>query len=206
MPLFRFGGKILLFVHIPKTGGTSVEAMLKACGGVEALRYSAMIPELPCTPQHFHAAILTKLIPPALYDFGFTIIRNPFDRLASEYKMRVLKQGKPIGFDAWVERMFARYARDPFVGDNHIRPQSEFLFEGLELFRFEDNAIQGIRDRLEALGLMSAADVPWERRSAARSMSMSSETARRIAMFYAADFERLGYHVDDPGLSLTIAE
>lgn len=202
MPLFRFGGRILLFVHIPKTGGTSVEAMLKTCGGVEALRHSALIPDLPCTPQHFHAAILTKLVPPALYDFGFTIVRNPYDRLASEYKMRVLEREKAISFDAWVERMFARYARDPFVRDNHIRPQSEFLFDGLELFRFEDGAVQRIRDRLDRLGLVNAADVPWERRSATQSISMSPETAHRIAIFYAVDFERLGYDIGDFGPSL----
>src|SRR5438045_277709 len=110
MPIFRFGDKILLFIHIPKTGGTSVEAMLKAGGGVEAMRHNAQITGLLCTPQHFHAEILSRLVPEGFSDFTFTIVRNPFDRLVSEFKMRVQGAGRDVTFDDWVDRVLTRYS------------------------------------------------------------------------------------------------
>jgi hypothetical protein len=38
MPLFRRGAQTVLFVHIPKTGGTSIKEAFKAAGWIEALR------------------------------------------------------------------------------------------------------------------------------------------------------------------------
>jgi len=195
MPLFRFAEKLVLFVHIPKEAG-----------GIEAMRHSAQVPSLPCTPQHFHADILARLIPPAFYDGAFTIIRNPYDRLASEYKMRVLAAGREIGFDAWVARTFERYGKNPFVNDNHIRPQSEFLLEGLSIFRFEQTPMPAIRDWLRQRGIELPAVTAWERRGADAPIRLSRATAAQVAAFYAADFQRLGYDVDHLGPSLVLDE
>jgi hypothetical protein len=206
MPIFRFESRIVLFVHIPKTGGTSVEKMLKDAGGIEALRYSEPVAGLPCTPQHFHADIITRLLPEKFCDLAFTIVRNPYDRLVSEFKMRVLEARRDLAFDAWVERAFGRYSRNPFANDNHIRPQSEFLLDRVEVFRFEDQPLLRIAERLATLDIPPVSDHPWERRSAATMLTLSPATAARIREFYAVDFERLGYRPDDYGSSLKPAE
>ena len=206
MPIFRFRDKILLFIHIPKTGGTSVEKVLSDAGGVEALRDSVLIPGMPCTPQHFHAAILESLLPRGLCDFAFTIVRNPFDRLASEYKMRVLGPDRAIGFDDWFEVVLRRHARNPFVNDNHIRPQHEFLIDGADILRFEQSPMTALRYRLAQMGIDCPAEFPWERRSAHAEVLIRGDTAERIRTFYAEDFVRLGYRVDDLGGSLKLID
>lgn len=201
MPLFRFGARLVLFVHIPKTGGTSIEAMLKAMGGIEAMRHPATIPGLPCTPQHFHAELLEPLFPPGFADFSFAVVRNPFRRLASEYRMKVLGRGKDMGFDDWVERLFDRYAKNSFASDNHVRPQHEFIFRDVKVYRYEDEPFARIADDLAALGLPRPSSIPWERRSPASPISMSVATTDRIRSFYAEDFARFGYAAA-PDLSL----
>jgi hypothetical protein len=193
MPLFRFGARLVLFVHIPKTGGTSVETMLKSVGGIEALRLGKAIPELPCTPQHFHAALLERLFPPGFADFSFAIVRNPFHRLVSEYRMRVLGRGRDTGFDEWVDQTFARHAKNAFASDNHIRPQHEFVFGDVKVYRYEDDPFADIVDELVALGLPRPASIPWERRSPAAFVTMSEATVDRIRDFYVMDFERFDY-------------
>jgi hypothetical protein len=206
MPLFRFGDRIVLFVHIPKTAGTSIEKMLSAAGGIEAMRYGAQIPSLPCTPQHFHAEIITRLFPPAFYDAAFTIVRNPYARIASEYKMRVLAAGRNLGFDDWVARVFERYQRNMYVSDNHIRPQSEFLIEPLTIFRFEQLPMTAVRHWLAAIGIDLPTEIVWERRGEERQIVISRATAARIAGFYAADFEQFAYSIDDFGPSLVLGD
>ena len=204
MPIFRFENRILLFVHIPKTGGTSVEKMLKDAGGIKAMRSSAQIAGLPCTPQHFHAEITDQLVPESFYDYAFTIVRNPFDRLMSEFKMRVLENRRDVSFNIWIDRILTRYSRNPFANDNHIRPQTEFVFDSVQIFRFEDKPLLHIFDRLQALGIGSATSIPWERRGATAELTLSSRTADRIREFYAADFEAFGYRIDDYGPSLAL--
>lgn len=193
MPLFRFGARLVLFVHIPKTGGTSIETMLKSMGGIEAMRLSKAMPSLPCTPQHFHAELLEPLFPQGFADFSFVIVRSPFDRLMSEYRMRVLGRGRDEAFDDWVERSFARHARDPFASDNHFRPQHEFIFPGVKVYRYEDDPFARIAADLAGLGLLQLPSIPWERRSPAADVTMSEATAERVRSFYAEDFARFGY-------------
>ena len=55
------------------------------------------------TPQHFHANIYQKIIPEGFYDYSFCIVRNPFDRLVSEYAMR---DTDDYSFDDWVKFIF----------------------------------------------------------------------------------------------------
>src|SRR5262249_5469512 len=76
-----------LFVHIQKTGGTSLEKVLcAACPQVQ---------QLGC--RHDHASSACKILGPDYHDyFKFAFVRNPWDRLVSWYSMIVqYSQGKP---------------------------------------------------------------------------------------------------------------
>ncbi len=189
MPLFRIFDRLVLFVHIPKAGGTSVERFLSAAGET-ALLHGRKIRGMSMTPQHIHASIYEKILPTEFYDYSFCIVRNPFDRLASEYIMR---NASEYTFDEWVHKIFADYTSDEFIHDNHIRPQTEFILPGIEVFRFET----GIRNIINRVALDLDLEPPKEdvhqRMSPPLDITASEETLERIEEFYADDFETFGY-------------
>lgn len=193
MPLFRVFDRLVLFVHIPKAGGTSVERFLSAAGET-ALLHGRKIRGMSMTPQHIHADIYEKILPESFYDYSFCIVRNPFDRLASEYIMRT---GSEEDFDRWVERIFSEYPADQFVHDNHIRPQTEFILPGIEVFRFEEG-IRNIIGRVAArLDIEPPKEDVHQRKSPPIEISATERTLQRIEEFYASDFEAFGYARDD---------
>lgn len=189
MPLCRILDRLVLFVHIPKAGGTSIERFLAASGQI-ALLHGRKIRGMNMTPQHIHAAIYEKILPEQFYDYSFCVVRNPFDRLASEYIMR---DASEHSFDDWVSNIFKEYAADPFIHDNHIRPQSEFLLPSIEVFRFED----GIRNILSRVALHLDLEPPTgdvhQRKSPPTQITASEETLRLIEDFYAVDLKAFGY-------------
>ncbi len=167
MPLYRINDRIVLFLHVPKAGGTSVNRFLAAQG--------AAVPEVkareqtwaPCPAQHFHAALWRQMIPETLPDLVFTVVRDPVRRLESEFHYRHLRRGRTrlIGLDVrirpiaslddaarsryfgrWAADALQRRARDPFHLSNHLRPQVEFAdWPGLIPYRLED----GLTDHMQ---------------------------------------------------------
>ncbi|MHC0054799.1 sulfotransferase family 2 domain-containing protein [Actibacterium sp. D379-3] len=155
MPLARVGSLLLFYAHVPKTGGSSVEAYLQAKGRL-ALLDEGLSDWNRSTPQHLHRAVYQRLVPREFYDHGFATLRDPLARLISEYRYRsktykpfkqslhrliapagvkraeatriTVGRGKIVAdFDRWVPRIFRAYAKDPYLLDNHIRPQVEFV-------------------------------------------------------------------------------
>mgnify|MGYP002623369837 CR=1 FL=1 len=198
MPIFRLGQKTVLFLHIPKAGGTSIETWLSAHSG-ESFRLSRKTPLLPCVPQHFHGELIDLLFAPGFFDYSFCVTRNPFRRLLSEYNYRMShrKRRERIfptpDFATWVRRTFRRYRRDPFVYSNHIRPQSEFRIDGTEVFRLEDGlqALQARLVELTGVGLPEA--IPEANRSAIRETNIDPKIVGEIYEFYRDDFRTFGY-------------
>ncbi|WP_140849628.1 sulfotransferase family 2 domain-containing protein, partial [Paracoccus sp. FO-3] len=107
MPFIQHNGKRILFIHIPKAGGTSVESWMK---GIAPLRLFSMgIPHASrCTPQHYRAQDIEALLGEGFFDYAFTIVRNPYHRIESEYRMRAqlakdsFWKGLPA-FSPWIE-------------------------------------------------------------------------------------------------------
>ncbi len=198
MPIFRLNGKTILFLHIPKAGGTSIETWLSAHGPESfRLRYNRI--GLPCVPQHFHGALIEQLFAPGFFDYSFCVPRNPYWRLLSEYNYRMGHRKWPWrllprpGFALWVRRSLSRYDRNPYLYSNHLRPQVAFRIAGTEAFRLEDQQ-PALIARLSALGgLPPPAELPRTNASTPLALGIDPATAALIHQFYRADFETFGY-------------
>ena len=115
----------LHFVHIPKTGGTSIE---EAYRGVQPFGRYALFPELAtarerarCAFWHEHAPVLT-VRPGAA---SFCVVRDPVARLLSEYRYRALPDDVAV-FNATLREWRARIAENPYYMQNHFCPQALF--------------------------------------------------------------------------------
>jgi hypothetical protein len=198
MPLFRFERAIVLFIHVPKTGGSSIEAALRRMGGRPALLTNTTQGYAKCTPQHMQAEILSSFVPDDFYDLRFAVVRDPQSRLVSEFKMRRVGRKKrglaPLSFASWVTQTFKRYESNPYVFDNHIRPQTALIPEGTQVFRLEDGleaALANVASRLD----LAVPKLPRMRQGATDPVAVPATTARKIAAFYSDDYTRFGYSV-----------
>jgi hypothetical protein len=154
MPIFMKQSRTVLYLHVPKTGGTAIQAffekndfradLLDTTGGPKSLNRLRR-----CPPQHMHAAQITAILRPSEFDFTFMTVRDPLARLLSEYKMRFRSKNSAPPLPAWVEQMFKRYIDNPFVADNHIRPQCEFWLPNCEVYRQEDRHGDTLAGRIE---------------------------------------------------------
>ncbi len=144
----------LLFIHIPKTGGTSVEHFFDMCQR-ECFwfdrwdqdmnlfldqRKHQLSDEVKSSyePQHYPPHILKKLIPDYNDYFKFTIVRHPYTRILSEYfwQQSMLEIEKkdfdPGEFHVWVEAFLQK------IDTSHKEKQSFYLQEHYDfLGRFE---------------------------------------------------------------------
>lgn len=206
MPLMRSKSKLIYFAHIPKTGGSSVEAYLRQKG--ELLFHTQNLPNgLPVRPQHFHRKLIEPILGSAVIDHRFAIVRDPLSRMISEYgwltegkrkdgpggrQIRTL-WGKPkdLSFDAWVSRVLRAYQSDPFVNDNHIRRQVDFVDPQMKLFRFEDG-LDKVFDWIDEIsdGCSNARGL-HEKRGASVRPPVSDKTRSKIEKFYAKDYTLL---------------
>ncbi|QBY01802.1 hypothetical protein E2K80_14610 [Rhodophyticola sp. CCM32] len=201
MPAFRFDGKLILFLHIPKAGGTSIEAWLSE-QAPESLYQKHRPKVFPCVPQHFHGALIDTLFAPGFFDYSFCVTRNPYARILSEYNYRITRPRlknkilpKP-SFERWLNRAFSGFGRNPYVHSNHIRPQHEYMIRDTEFFRLEDG-LDPLRDRLATLtGVILQADVPRKNPSIKTATAIPEAAAARIHSFYAKDFDLFGYDPD----------
>lgn len=145
MPLYNIQGQTVLFIHVPKAGGSSVEEWLDPFRiGLQDRRFyepAFSPPPFPCSPQHFHRALLDSLFRQGRLDYSFALVRSPISRMASEYRFQKMISPTLDSFPAmepWMERCFKQYRHNPFSYDNHIRPMSQFVSEQDEVFRLED--------------------------------------------------------------------
>ena len=205
MPLFRYKDRVALFVHIPKTGGSSIETGLRELGVKRALHYHRSVGYSKCNPQHAHAEIYAKWISSDFYDFAFAVCRNPYARIASEYRMRVTNKGGATPFAPWLQEAADRFSQNRYTLDNHLRPQTEFLLPGLTLFRFEDGLGAAFQVICGRLGIAEPKPIPHVRKGAVGDIEADLASIALIKDLYHVDFERFGYDPDSYREAFSIA-
>jgi hypothetical protein len=184
---------IAVFLHIPKTGGTSIQAALDIQSYrnrrvlVKGARYSGLVT--------FGHELLPYLIRAGYVSgdlFTFAFVRNPYDRAVSLWAhWRREKAGRDLSFAEWCEQLDRQHWRVRF-------PQARWT-DGLWLdFLGRYECLQADMDRLcDELGIarqelphLNAGD-----RGPCRDYynPATMETVRR---HYARDFRQFGYADD----------
>jgi hypothetical protein len=214
-PKYRF-----LFVHIAKTGGTSVRSALEGlrwrdpwylamflCSRLSHLSGHRIAAKLP---RHAKAIAARELLPRELYDalFKFAFVRNPWDlQVSSFHHIRRERPQYLGGHDNFAD--FLRWKLDPerpyqYHVDTSIELQSDYLIDlhGQVIVdfigryeRLEDDFAEACR----RIGIPAPA-LPHRRQAKDRGRDYRSYyddvTAALVAERFQADIALLGYRFD----------
>ena len=151
----------ILYIHIPKCGGGSVEEFFKN-NHYRQFMWTAKPWRLSkCSSQHMHASMLETYLNIDRFDYVFTVVRNPVHRMISEYKWRIRREIAKDGFNPWYKATREEFEKDNFFSDNHIRPMHEFITKQCHVFKLEDG-LDHLPDTIKT-GLQSSKKiVNWE--------------------------------------------
>ena len=196
MPVFTKDNKKVLFIHVPKTAGSSVNKLFMN-NGYERSYYSESSSELYdglCGPQHIESKLLGKEFDLTSFEYIFSIFRDPVDRHLSEFTWAPWGlMGRniytPERFDEWCPRIFKAYQDSPYRMDNHIRPQHEFYVDGCDVYDYEN--INTLTEKLcDKIGLDNK-EMPYERSSRYDSEDyvIYEDTYDCITEFYKGDYQ-----------------
>jgi len=203
VPVFFKGSRRVLFIHVPKAGGTSIEAFFEANGFKTAYLDRGGSPESlnpvrRTSPQHMQADLLQALFDPAKFDYVFMTVRHPLRRLASKFVMETLSGGTRDPFGTWLARVMPLVRQNRAAMDNHLRPQTDFWLPEAHVFRLEDGFGEAFIDRLE-----QGIGVTFVQRAVPRDMhsgvaapdyaQVDRSLHKYIRNYYDIDFVRFGY-------------
>ena len=118
----------LRFLHIPKTGGTTVETLGKELGlrwGMYDDRFRSKSAEHRCSAWHVPQRPAKK---GGAHDRTFCVLRHPAERLVSQFHHEELEAAYCDGdrFDAWVHRALDQAWRRKNYMDCHFVQQTEY--------------------------------------------------------------------------------
>jgi hypothetical protein len=206
-----------IFVHIPKTGGSSIEQALGMFGDWrledrDCLFGRIQSPDLELAGflsrylQHLTISQIRSIVPADVGSryFSFSFVRNPWDRLVSVYSRPdpdMVEQAQAAGIDLLglpFDQFLDRVGKTSHI---HVLPQHEFITDSsgrplVDLVgRFE--SLQGdFKGLCRTLG--AACELPHANASAARRAAdyrsyYTSETKAIVAQRYATDVRLFGY-------------
>lgn len=207
-----------LFVHIAKTGGTSVRAALRKYRG--APRYAvplfltSMFSQMTRPrhklgvkfPRHAKAIAAKEMLPTPVFDqlFKFAIVRNPWDLQVSSYHH--IRREKPEvlagvnDFEEFLRRKFDPNRDYDYMLDISAERQWEYLVDlnGNTIVDFigrYENLAQDFHTICERIGI-STPCLPHERKATDRGAYReyyNDETAAMVEEHYQRDIKLLGY-------------
>ena len=191
MPIFEHPTKgRVLFIHIPKTGGSSIERWLQDAGyQLDKLNHWS-------GDNHQHATYETWK-EWGEFDYKFTVVREPLARFVSALGFRVIQPGDA---DVRTREILQKQQKNARVllphWGNHLTPQVEFVDDTVEIFRFDQDFFEGISKALDIPG-----PFPHENKSRtdAAPHHLTVETQLKIINLYKDDYERFGFPMEVRG-------
>jgi len=212
MPVLLRDDRAVLFIHIPKTGGSSFERDMENLGWREVFSIRgtpvSRLKFIKASPQHFSAELMEGLFNFEEFSSVVAITRDPFDRLKSAFYWHFRNQVArfPPDVTTWIQETLSATRHNPYHLDNHITPQVDFLPRGVDsqLFKLEEDGVR--QAQIAVCGkyekppkkLMHLFRIRNKEREKVSKYDPDIEAAFSsqrfiIADFYAADYARFGY-------------
>ena len=145
--------KKVIFLHIPKTGGTAIKRLLNI------RNLDDPNPAIRPSLQHLTCTLLRQKMGNDKYDqfYKFTFIRNPWARMVSEYFWRKGMQNRQsLGtfgeFVAHAHKLVSEKCYYEHKFGDHFIPQTDYTLDVDDVFRFEQYG-HGVQAVAEKLGL-----------------------------------------------------
>lgn len=134
MPIIKYNNKAIFFVHIPKTGGTSIYANLINQGAIIE-DYNPYVPVFEnVSSHHLDKNQIQKYFNEVTNKFS--IIRDPWSRTISDYVYST-NDTKFKKINNWIYVNLIKYKKTPTIADNHIKPMVKFIDAETKLFHFK---------------------------------------------------------------------
>ena len=212
MPIFRTTNKDILFIHVPKAGGTSVEKFFYANRFTvlfidntenKTQHLNSLNNLTKCSPQHMHGDLLKSYFELSKFSSIFMMVRHPVERIVSEYNFRMkiakIEKKQNIEINSWINEAIQAYSSNPYIRDNHIRPQWHFLLDNCKVFKLEDGMNStwvesvekycNIKFNIREVRVFFSSGLPTKDIG----MKLSNSTFDLICKFYEKDFEIFKY-------------
>ncbi|MFC1694676.1 sulfotransferase family 2 domain-containing protein [Pseudomonadota bacterium] len=196
MPIFERNGEKVLFIHIPKTGGTAIEEYFSSESTMTFLGMHPS-PSLKICPQHFTVTDLKVLLGSDYWSMACAVIRDPYKRMESEFFFRTEDQFNKFGqrpdFSSWLIDRMNQVRRNPLFLDNHFRPQIEFIDSDITIFRFEEGLEIVIDEISRVLGINKITSLQHKNVSSKKDIKWSLDALHCVNQYYRSDFKEFGY-------------
>ena len=200
MPVFH--DHKIVFFHIGKTGGFSVEKAL----GIGQLDYRVFDEHWVhglnkgVMTQHARPGYVKQMVGDEIFReyFKFTVVRNPWNRMVSAYNYLInMHQKRFESFEKWLEHKHEMVIRNKYKEGSHYIPQVEYLTDSAgnpccnQVIRFEALS-DGFNNICDGIGIK--ASLPHLNKSKHGSRGMYTEhTKTLVNEMYENDIERFNY-------------
>lgn len=193
--------KKIIFIHVPKTAGTTIEASLGLFNSDNLYDMKGKLPGNLTTRQHLYGSEIVKSINVDATDYyKFSVVRNPFDRLVSAFyfihnqrNMYIPTAIKHMSFEDFIRYSFNMDAIErKYIFDGHLELQSKYIdIENVEVFKFENisNCFDTLNVKFGPLVFehyLKTNHRQWQE-------YYTSELMQLVYNFYKEDFERFDY-------------
>ena len=198
--------KQLKFIHITKTGGSSIETWAQKRGifwGKYHQDYGSWAPKIPARgPWHTFFTLQRESLRSKFN--WFVVVRNPYDRILSEVYCPFAGRDRPkriIGEDTISREQFNTYIQrkinERYQHGDHYSEQHLYVLPGVHILRFE-NLKNEFANLMTEYGLPNVLDVHINRTVGLKEpkftlLDFSQATLDLINTVYLNDFKQFGY-------------
>ena len=160
---------------------------------------------VPCSWHHWHLSLSKYYFNLDKCEYKFAVVRDPVDRLVSEYRFRQRTycpandttnwHHYDLGshshemvtddFSYWLRVCHEGSLLNPYIWDNHFRPQCEFVEPGFDIIPFNIQKINGyLKEKIAA-----TQGIPWINKSQEIEATFTKEDRQFIEEWYNKDYE-----------------